>query len=251
MKGTFFGHAAWGLEVGGRRLLVDPNPATEYARAAIDRFAGEAEIVLVTHGAADHLGMTFELLERHPHLRLVSEPAVVRRALSLGVAAERSVFALWNQEHVLGDLRIRALETRHLSVFETSPGTFVSGLPLAFLVRSDREPDATVLHLGDTSIFSDLKLFGELYRPAIALIGIGGAPGYLAEMSPKEGAQAALWLGVDVAVPMHFEADPSAAAEFCEAVRWLPRDIISWQLNPLDSFLFERETRASMMQHGK
>ena len=238
MKGTFFGHAAWGLELGGRRLLVDPNPANEDARAAIDRFAGEAELVLVTHGASDHLGMAFELLEGYPQLRLVSEPAVIRHALSLGVAGERALIGLWNGEHVLGDLRIRALETRHLSVFETTPGTHVSGMPLAFLVRSDQEPDATVLHLGDTSIFSDLKLFGELYRPAIALIGIGAAPGYPAEMSPKEGAQAALWLGVDVAVPMHFEGDRSAAGEFCEAVRWLPREITTWNLEPLDGFAF-------------
>ena len=252
MRGTFFGHAAWGLELGGRRLLIDPNPAGEEARDAIDRFASEAEVVLVTHGAFDHLGMALELLERHRQLRLVSEPAVVRHARSLGVAQERALIALWNQEHVLGDLRIRALETRHLSVFETSPGTYASGMPLAFLVRSEQEPDTRVLHLGDTAIFSDLKLIGELYRPTIALIGVGAAPGYLAEMSPKEGAQAALWLGVDVALPMHFEDDRSAADEFCAAVGWLPCEITTWHLEPLDGFVFERETRRSVTRgNGK
>ncbi|HKP17923.1 MAG TPA: MBL fold metallo-hydrolase [Gaiellaceae bacterium] len=246
MRGTFFGHAAWGIELGGRRLLVDPNPASEDAERALHEFAGAAELILVTHGASDHVGISFDLLRAHPHLRFVSEPAVAEHARRSGIADQRVIPTIWGWEHRFGALAVRALEARHLSRFETAPGVFASGLPLAFLLRCDDEPDVRLLHLGDTSVSGDLRVIGELYRPTVALLGIGAAPGYFAELMPREGAQAALWLGVDVALPMHFEADPSAADEFCEAVRWLPREISSWRLDPLDSFVFERETRTDV-----
>jgi hypothetical protein len=61
--------------------------------------------------------------------------------------------------------------------------------------------------MGDTAIFSDLKLQAELYQPTIGCIGIANPleilhrfpmPGTMitAEMSPEEGALAARWLGL-------------------------------------------------------
>ncbi len=246
MRGTFFGHAAWGLELGGRRVVVDPNPATQEAEAALRAFADDAELILVTHGAADHLGIALDLLAENSRLRFLSEPAVVEHARSSGVADDRLVPSIWGWEHRFGDLAVRSIETHHLSRFAITPGSFTSGIPLAFLFSTEQEPDVRILHLGDTSISEDLRLVGQLYRPTVALMGIGAAPGYLAELSPREGALAALWLGVDLVLPMHFEADPAAADEFCEAVRWLPRRISVERLDPLDAFEFVRSSRTSV-----
>ena len=140
---------------------------------------------------------------------------------------------------------MRAVEVRHLSAFEASD-QYLTGMPLAFLIWSDEEPEIRVLHLGDTCIFSDLKLLAELYRPTIAFIGIGAAPGFFAEMAPSEGAQAALWLGLDVALPMHFEADPAAAGAFCAAVEHLPRKITTWVPKGMQSFVMERKTHLTV-----
>ena len=59
---------------------------------------------------------------------------------------------------------------------------------------------------GDTSIFYDLQLFGQLYRPHIGLIPVGGFPGYFTELSPSEAALAANWLCLHTAIPIHYPA---------------------------------------------
>jgi L-ascorbate metabolism protein UlaG (beta-lactamase superfamily) len=232
--------------LGGRRVVVDPNPASAEAETALRAYSREAELLLVTHGAADHLGIALDLVIENRNLRLVSEPAVVEHARSRGVPEMRLITSIWGWEHHFGELVVRSIETRHLSRFGTLPGSFSTGIPLAFLLQSEMEPDIRILHLGDTAISDHLRLVGELYRPTIALLGIGAAPGYLAELSPREGALAALWLGVDLVLPMHFEADSQQADEFCEAVRWLPRRILVERIDALDTFEFVRSSQMSV-----
>jgi L-ascorbate metabolism protein UlaG (beta-lactamase superfamily) len=101
-------------------------------------------------------------------------------------------------------------------------GTFASGVPMAFVVYVD--PGVRFYHYGDTAIFSDMKLQAELYQPTIGCIGIANPleilhrwpmPGQMltAEMSPREGALAAQWLGLETVLPCHY-INPD-----CEEVR--------------------------------
>ena len=84
---------------------------------------------------------------------------------------------------------------------------------MAFIVFAD--PGVRFYHYGDTAIFSDLKLQGELYQPTIGCVGIANPleilhrfpmPGQMltAEMSPREGALAARWLGLETVLPCHY-----------------------------------------------
>ena len=72
-----------------------------------------------------------------------------------------------------------------------------------------------IYHSGDTAIFSDLKLIGELYRPNIGLLcaceiekeyleKLGLKDHYGNEMNGDEGALAAIWLGLEVAILCHY-----------------------------------------------
>ena len=84
---------------------------------------------------------------------------------------------------------------------------------MGFIVEP--EPGIRVYHYGDTAIFSDLKLIGELYRPTVAILGCAN-PDELppavpmagrmltGEMSPKEAALAADFLGASVAIASHY-----------------------------------------------
>jgi L-ascorbate metabolism protein UlaG (beta-lactamase superfamily) len=76
-------------------------------------------------------------------------------------------------------------------------------------------------HYGDTAIFSDLRLIAELYQPTIGCVGITQpveilerviGPGRIltGEMSPREGALAVQWLGLEIALPCHY-IDPDCA----------------------------------------
>ena len=57
---------------------------------------------------------------------------------------------------------------------------------------------------GDTSLFGDMKLIGELYKPDIAFLPIGDR----FTMGPDTAALAAQWLGVKQVVPMHYGTFP-------------------------------------------
>ena len=54
---------------------------------------------------------------------------------------------------------------------------------------------------GDTGLFGDMKMFGEHYRPDVAIICVGGGP---FTMGPEDAALACKWLGVSHAIPVHY-----------------------------------------------
>ena len=72
----------------------------------------------------------------------------------------------------------------------------------------------TLYHLGDTGLFSDLKLLGEIYQPDIACVPIGDR----FTMGPDLATRAAEMIGPKAAIPIHYntwppiEQDP---AKFC------------------------------------
>ena len=80
--------------------------------------------------------------------------------------------------HDYKGLRIKVVESHHGSRMEYGDGV-LSAIPLEFIVYT--ESGLGIYHPDNTSIFSDLKLFGELYRPQIVLLpvglpsGVGGA----------------------------------------------------------------------------
>ena len=61
-----------------------------------------------------------------------------------------------------------------------------------------------IYHAGDTNVFSDMALIGELYAPDLALLPIGD----FYTMGPREAAKACELLGVPRVVPMHWGTFP-------------------------------------------
>ncbi|MCZ6650766.1 MAG: metal-dependent hydrolase, partial [Acidobacteria bacterium] len=65
----------------------------------------------------------------------------------------------------------------------------------------------TIYHAGDTDVFSDMQLIGELYEPDVAFLPIGGH----FTMGPRGAARACKLLGVSSVVPMHYGTFPILA----------------------------------------
>ncbi|MCJ7726000.1 MAG: MBL fold metallo-hydrolase, partial [Acidimicrobiia bacterium] len=75
-----------------------------------------------------------------------------------------------------------------------------------------------VYHAGDTAVFGDMALIGELFSPRVALLPIGGH--YV--MDPRQAAHAAGLLGVSTVIPRHYGTFPILAgtpAQLEEALR--------------------------------
>ena len=67
----------------------------------------------------------------------------------------------------------------------------------------------TIYHLGDTCLFSDLKLIAERTPPDVALIPIGGHY----TMDRHDGALAAELIGAPTVIPMHYNTFPLIEAD--------------------------------------
>jgi L-ascorbate metabolism protein UlaG (beta-lactamase superfamily) len=78
--------------------------------------------------------------------------------------------------------------------------------PMSFLLRTDAE--SRVFCGGDNSLSGDYKVWGELYQPDLAFLGIGGLPvgaiSLLSELPTTDAAIAAEWLGVKRVIPGHY-----------------------------------------------
>ena len=75
------------------------------------------------------------------------------------------------------------------------------GLPCGLIVNMG---GATVYHCGDTALFGDMKLIGEIYKPDIACIPIGDR----FTMGPELGTRAAEFIKPKVAIPIHYATFP-------------------------------------------
>jgi len=212
----FLGNSAFEiLSEKNLRLLIDPHiKGNQLCPISLDDLE-PTDLILVSHAAKDHMSDALELAKKF-NCPVICDPGVGYFLKSQGLPNEKVLSMVWGQVRPFEGLKIRALESRHISFFRDSPIP-ITGLPLGFILYT--ESGLRIYHSGDTSIFSDLKLFGELYRPDIGMILVGNYPGAFAELSPEEAALAVKWLGLKVAIPMHYEKGSEDPLKFSEFVR--------------------------------
>jgi L-ascorbate metabolism protein UlaG (beta-lactamase superfamily) len=195
---TWLGHSSFSLRTpGGKTLLLDPwytgNPS--FPSNAKPK---QADIILVSHGHSDH----------------ISDAAATAKTTGA------TVVGIWEVTSWLGSkgvqnlepmnkggtievkgLRITMTEALHSSSFDEN-GIVYLGEPAGFVVRL--ENGQSFYFAGDTALFSDMKLIGELYKPEIAFLPIGDR----FTMGPDTAAMAARWIGAKQVVPMHYGTFP-------------------------------------------
>lgn len=197
---TYYGHSVFGIDSGDVRLVIDPwiddNP---HCDATVDDFA-DISAVLVTHHGVDHFGEA-------PRIAKANDAELVCD-FATGITLRRRGFPerlisdyVWGAPIEREGWYARVLPAFHHSFY---PDEGISGPAQAYLIEIGGE---RFYHLGDTSIFGDLELFGELYDPTICCIPVGQAPGYYPELLPEEAALVTEWLDPDIAIPMHYLPD--------------------------------------------
>lgn len=212
----FFGAAAFEITAeDGQRILVDPFiEHNEFAVAKVADFR-RVDLVLVSHGAADHMGETLPIMQQ-TKAYLLSGLDVATHIRRNGIPHERTHHVLWGDLIEFQGIRVKVLESKHGS-FIDSGGTFLSTIPLGFLVTT--RSGIRIYHPGDTAIFTDLKLFGQLYKPQIGLMPVGNTPGGFVHMDPEEAALATKWLGLRYAIPMHYCKGSKEQEQFRQHVK--------------------------------
>ncbi len=225
-KIRFFGVAAYELITScGLHVLVDPfldeNPGSPIKSSQLER----VDLIVVSHAAPDHLGDT-EAIARRTGAPVICGGEVRAYLMAKGIPEKQIRATTWGIAVEVAGVKVQPVECHHWSQIRMPDGTFASGVPMAFVIYAG--PDVRFYHYGDTAIFSDMKLQAELYRPNIGCVGIANPieilhrfpmPGKMltAEMSPREGALAAQWLGLDTVFPCHYiNPDCDEVREFNE-----------------------------------
>ena len=219
----FLGVAAYEIVTrDGRHVLVDPflddNPGSPVKSGDLD----QVDLIVVSHAAFDHLGDT-EAIARRTGAPVICGGEVRAYLAAKGIPQEQVRATTWGIKVEVAGFPVQPVECHHWSQIRMPDGTFASGVPMAFVIEAD--PGVRFYHYGDTAIFSDMKLQAELYRPTIGAVGIANPqeilhrnpmPGRMVtgEMSPREGALAAEWLGLSTVLPCHYITLDDDVAEF-------------------------------------
>lgn len=220
-KVTWLGHASFRIEMDGRVVLIDPwldgNPASSMKASEIK----SADIVYVTHDHGDHMGQAVELCKR--------TGAVFAATYELGsYAAELGVKNVEGL-NIGGSVEIAGIKIHVVQAFHTSS----RGAPTGVVVEGEGK---RVYHAGDTGLFGDMQLIGELYKPDLALIPIGG----YYTMGAAEAAEAVRLIRPKAVIPMHYGTFPVLARSadmFVDAVRKKTPEVKIIVLKPGESCL--------------
>jgi L-ascorbate metabolism protein UlaG (beta-lactamase superfamily) len=198
---TYLGHAAFRVATaGGGQIIIDPfltqNPQTPDDLKQVDQL----DTILLTHGHFDHFGDTIPLATE-TGATVVSNFEIFSYLQSQGVENAMPLNKGGTAE--VGGVKVTATHAFHSSSIQTEDGSSIyGGEPAGFVLEF--ESGFRLYHAGDTAVFGDMQLIGELYNPDLALLPIGNQ----VVMSPFEAAHAARLLGVDHVVPMHYGTFP-------------------------------------------
>jgi L-ascorbate metabolism protein UlaG (beta-lactamase superfamily) len=194
---TFLGHAGFLLTDDRHTVAIDPfltgNPVATTKPEDV-----HCDAIVLTHGHGDHLGDT----------------VAIAKANGATVYAANEIIEYLGEHGISGEPGnpggkiatpfgwVAFTQAFHSSSYE---GRYL-GMPCGAIVHLG---GTTVYHLGDTALFSDMKLLGEIYQPDVALVPVGDR----FTMGAEIGTMAAEFIKPKVAVPIHYGTWPLLAPD--------------------------------------
>lgn len=218
MELTYFGHSAFSIKSGKFLVLVDPffngNPHIK-----VDPFSFQPTAVVVTHGHSDHIGDAIDIAKKSNAL-IISNFEICNWFMKEGVSNVHPLHIGGGNKFEFGYVKLTI--AHHGS---TSNEGISLGSPCGVIISIDGK---TIYHAGDTGLFMDMQLIGELTSIDVAMLPIGGN----FTMDIRDALRATEFLKPKVAIPMHYNTFPLIKANPEEFVSKLPKAIKGVVMQP-------------------
>jgi L-ascorbate metabolism protein UlaG (beta-lactamase superfamily) len=197
---TWLGHATFKIEVDGKIFLIDPwvdsNPVCPEELKTFDSL----DVMLITHGHWDHMEDAIPIAKKHAPT-VVAMIEIAKWLDNQGV--ENTIGFNKGGTVTVGGVKATMVTANHSSSFTEEDGTIIYlGEPAGFVLEFAN--GYKIYHAGDTNVFGDMQIIGEIYQPDLALLPIGDH----FTMGPREAAYATQLLNVPAILPMHFGTFP-------------------------------------------
>ena len=180
---TYFGHSTISLTTpSGQVALIDPWVMTNPVCPAPLKKVARLDTIFLTHAHTDHMGDLLALAKQHrPKIVAIFETCLWIESKGFEVTMTHAFHS-------------NSINDEGVRIYGGEPAGLVIRMPGGF----------TVYHAGDTALFGDMNLIGELYKPDVAMPPIGNRY----TMGPREAAYAIRLLGVKHVVPIHYATFP-------------------------------------------
>ena len=221
---TWLGHSTFLLRTpGGTRVLLDPwltgNPSCPEAT----KKPPKVDLILVSHGHFDHIDDLL-LCARDSGAAVVGIFELCDWLGRKGIQNTSPMNKGGSQ--TIAGLRVTMTDARHSSGYVDNGQMVYMGEPAGYVVTL--EDGRSIYYSGDTCLFGDMRLIGEMYKPEIAFLPIGDR----FTMDPAAAAKACEFLGVRQVVPMHWGTFPLLTGTPADLKKLVPRGVEVLELKP-------------------
>lgn len=196
MRFTYYGHACFSLEMGGKHLLFDPFITPNELAKAVDSSTIPADFILISHAHFDHLADA-EAIARRTGATIITNWEIYEYFKKKGFEKIFPMNVGGKADFDFGTLK--CVIAQHSSSF---PDGSYGGTAMGFVIKS---PEGNVYYSGDTGLSLDMQLI-----PSFAVLNFAILPvGDCITMGIDDAVRAAHMLSCHKIIGVHYNTWPT------------------------------------------